>query len=102
MIEYDTFLAPHDGTCQFCADPIKEGQRVKNWDWSSWYHAACIDAHRARQSKAATDRETDALSVLRDLVALEPFMVADGFHEQARQLEAICRRASALVERGQG
>lgn len=39
----------------------------------------------------------DALSVLRDLVALRPFMVADGFHEQARQLEAICRRARALV-----
>lgn len=53
-----------------------------------------------KQKPSDTVSETnqhDALSVLRDLVALRPFMVADGFHEQARQLEAICCRARALV-----
>lgn len=46
--------------------------------------------------KLAVERNV-ALSVLRDLLNVRPFRVEDEFHVQARQLEAICRRARALV-----
>lgn len=43
------------------------------------------------------EREGEALAVLRELVEIEPFQVADGYHDTARRLEAICRRASAVL-----
>jgi ribosome-binding protein aMBF1 (putative translation factor) len=78
-----SFPAPHDGSCRFCPKPIKAGQPVKDYDWSSWYHAACVDEHWAKQNKAAaTVRANQTYAEMAEVVKNLPSMVREKRRER--------------------